>query len=171
VARAEVEPTHNILDVGGGTGRVTVLLKPITRQVIVVDSARRMLTQAQNKGLDCLLTLSEHLPFEKGTFDRIILVDALHHVIDQQQTLKEMWRLLAPGGKMIIEEPDIHHWLVKLVAWGEKLLLMRSHFIEPEQIMSMCQFSPTARVELIRDKAIAWVIISKAIDTIERDNE
>jgi carbamoylphosphate synthase small subunit len=69
---------------------------------------------------------------------------------------------------MIIEEGDIHNWLVKIIAWGEKLLLMRSHFLEPEQIVSMCRFDPRAKIELIREKGIAWVIISKNIDNIKR---
>jgi demethylmenaquinone methyltransferase/2-methoxy-6-polyprenyl-1,4-benzoquinol methylase len=162
-----VEPTNKVLDVGGGTGRVIELFKPITRQAVVADSARNMLKQAIEKGIDCVETLSERLPFAEGTFDRIVLVDALHHVIDQQQTLNEMWRLLAPGGKIIIEEGDINHWMVKLVSWGEKLLLMRSHFISPEQIVSMCRFNPTVKIEIVREKVMAWIIISKNIDTIE----
>jgi len=161
VIHAEVEHGHTLLDVGGGTGRVTVLFTPITDSVIVADSARKMLHQAQEKKLSCIQTLSEHLPFRDGNFDRIIMVDTLHHVADQRKTLDEMWRLLAPGGKMVIEEPNIHHWLVKLVSWGEKLLFMRSHFISPEKLVSMCNFNHTAEVTLIQEKGIAWVIISK----------
>lgn len=153
---------------GGGTGRVTVLFKPMTRQVIIADSARKMLKEAQVKGVTCTQTVSEQLPFPDGAFDRIIMVDALHHVEDQQQTLNEMWRLLVPGGRIIIEEGDFHHCLVKLVSWGEKLLFMRSHFLKPERIKLMCQFSNTAEVKLVREKGMAWVIILKSIDTIER---
>ncbi len=168
VAKAALEPHHKVLDVGGGTGRVTILFKPLTQHAVIADSARTMLNQAKDKEIDCIQTLSEQLPFAEGAFDRIIMVDALHHVIDQQQTLNEMWRLLAPGGKIIIEEGDIHHWLVKLVAWGEKVLFMRSHFLPPERIVSMCQFEKNAKVELLREKGLAWVIIFKSIDTIER---
>jgi len=170
VDRAAVKPVHKVLDVGGGTGRVTVLFTRIAQKTVNADYARKMLYEAQEKGVDCVQTLSEKLPFDDRTFDRIIIVDALHHVVDQQRTLNEMWRLLTTGGKMIIEEPNIHHWSIKLIALGEKLLFMRSHFIKPERIASMCQFDPTAKVELIREKGIAWVIISKSNDTIERSN-
>ncbi len=53
VARTGVKPNHRLLDVGGGTGRVTVLFKPMTRQVIIADSARKMLKEAQVKGVTC----------------------------------------------------------------------------------------------------------------------
>ncbi len=170
VGHAEVKRGHRILDVGGGTGRVSVLFRPITENIFIADSARKMLNEAQEKGLHCIQTVSEHLPFSAESFDRIIMVDALHHVEDQRKTLDEMWRLLAPEGKIIVEEGDIHHWLVRLVSWGEKLLFMRSHFIDPEKIVKMCQFDHTANVELIRDKGVAWVIISRRANNLERSN-
>ena len=44
------------------------------------------------------------------------MVDALHHVADQEATIRELWRLLKPGGRIIIEEPDIRRFEVKLLA-------------------------------------------------------
>lgn len=160
---AMVQEDHTVLDVGGGTGRVTVLLKGKTRKLFIADSAIRMLREAQDKGMSCVNSNSELLPFSDGSFDRILIVDALHHVDNQQQTLNEMWRLLAPGGLMIIEEPDIRHILVKLIALGEKLLLMRSHFLKPKKIIDMCQFAPNALVEFQAGKGINWFIITRPI--------
>lgn len=170
LVHVDIEHGHRLLDVGGGTGRVSVLFKPVSEKIIVADLARKMLYEAQEKRLCCIQTLSEYLPFEDGSFDRIIIVDALHHVADQRKTLNEMWRLLAPGGKIVIEEGDIHHWLVKLVAWGEKLLCMRSHFIRPEKLVSMCHFDHKAEVELIQERGVAWVIIFKRAYHIERSD-
>ena len=65
------------------------------------------------------------------------MIDALHHVINQRQTGKELWRVLAPGGRLVIVEPDIHKFSVKMLALGEKLLLMRSHFLTGEEIGSL----------------------------------
>ena len=62
------------------------------------------------------------------------MVDALHHVLDQQQTGNELWRVLTPGGRLVIVEPDIHKFSVKMLALGEKMLLMRSHFLSGEEI-------------------------------------
>jgi len=161
VALTDLRKDNALLDVGGGTGRVTVLYKTISNNLLIVDSALNMLRKAQEKGIRSVYSQSERLPFHDRKFERIIMVDALHHVKDQQQTLDEMWRLLAPGGKMIIEEPDINNFLVKLVALGEKLLLMRSHFLAPQKIIEMCQFSDDTTVELLLKKGIAWIIITR----------
>jgi len=161
VAKVAIENGQTLLDVGGGTGRVTILFKSNTNKTIIADSARKMLKEAQLKEIHCVQSVSEHLPFKNRYFDRIIMVDALHHVRDQQRTLNEMWRLLSPGGKIVIEEGDIHHWLVKLVSWGEKILFMRSHFLSPEEIVAKCQFDSTAKVDLFVKNGLAWVIISK----------
>jgi len=59
-------------------------------------------------------------PIPPGSFERIIMVDALHHVIDQSQTARELLRLLAPGDRIVIIEPDIHKPIVKGIAFPKK---------------------------------------------------
>ena len=148
-----------LLDVGGGTGRVASALKAYTREVFVADFSRGMLTEASQKKLKCLQTPAENLPFADGTFERIIIVDALHHVYHQAQTAAEMWRVLKVGGRLVIEEPDIRCWQVKILAFVEKIALMRSHFLTPPKIAKL--FPPAAMVSIERDGYDAWVIISK----------
>jgi len=158
---AGVDEGHNLLDVGGGTGRIARLFKKRAKNVIIADAAKNMLQEAQKKDLQAVNAQSEHLPFPQHSFDRVIMVDALHHVADQQKTLNELWRVTGREGKIIIEEPDIHHFLVKLIALGEKLLLMRSHFLSPKAIADMSRFNDSASVEIIRKSGIAWIIITK----------
>lgn len=161
VELANIKSMHSLLDVGGGTGRVVSQFLSITPRAIIVDSAIKMLQQAKEKDLSAVNAHSEMLPFCDGAFDRIIMVDAFHHVSDQRQTFGEIWRTLAPGGRLVIEEPDIQHWVVKLIALGEKLLLMRSQFKKPTQIMMMCDFEDVFHKGLVSDKGIAWVIMDK----------
>lgn len=161
VELADVRSGQALLDLGGGTGRVTVLFTSITQKLLIADTAMKMLWEAQQKGIRTVNSQSERLPFTQGSFDRILMVDALHHVEDQQKTLAQMWRVLASGGKIVIEEPDIHHFLVKLVALGEKLLLMRSHFLTPRAIADMCRFDKHASVEIYYEKGMAWIIITR----------
>lgn len=159
---AKVFPGQNVLDVAGGTGRVSILFRDQQAQVFLVDTAMGMLRQAQEKGLRHLsMGESEGLPYASRSFDKVILVDALHHVADQQVTLEEMWRVLAPGGMLIIEEPDVRHFVVKLIRLGEKLLMMRSHFLTPGRIAEMAESLTPERVDVIAEKGIAWVIITK----------
>ena len=158
---ASVQGDHLLLDVGGGTGRVSILFKNLVKNVFVVDSSNKMLREAQHKGITTLNSNSENLPFSDETFQRIIIVDALHHVENQKETLAEMWRVLAKDGKLIIEEPDINNFIVKLIALGEKLLLMRSHFISPKEIAVMSNFGDSAEIDIKTQKGIAWIVIQK----------
>lgn len=150
-----------LLDVGGGTGRVSGFLVDQLERVIVADLSEKMLLQSKEKtGLDPICSQAEKLPFPDDEFERVIMVDAMHHVCDQTETARELWRVLKPGGLLIIEEPDIQHWGVKLVALVEKIALMRSHFLSPEQIGELYQpFNP--EIDLHRDGYIAWVVIHK----------
>jgi len=84
----------------------------------------------------------------------------LHHVYDQAQTLQELWRVLQPGGLLIIEEPDIRSFGVKLIALGEKLALMRSHFLAPQRIAAFFT-APDARVHIHTEQATAWIVVQK----------
>jgi demethylmenaquinone methyltransferase/2-methoxy-6-polyprenyl-1,4-benzoquinol methylase len=157
----EPDPDDILLDVGGGTGRVSVLFESLTDHVYILDSSINMLRQAFKKGLAGLAGESETLPFHDESFDKVIIVDAFHHVRHHQATLDELWRVLKKGGRLIIEEPDIKNWLVKGIALGEKLLLMRSHFHSPEQILTMCDYDDIQSQSIERKDGIAWIILTK----------
>lgn len=148
-----------LLDAGGGTGRVATALRPYVRAALVADFSAGMLAQAHKKDLPAIQTPAERLPFAADTFERMIMVDALHHVINQKETISELWRVLKPGGRLVIEEPDVRTLTVKLVAVGEKLALMRSHFLSPPKIAAL--FPPEARVKIETESYNAWVIVEK----------
>ena len=156
-------PVHGaLLDAGGGTGRVAQFLRDKAGNVIVADLSRKMLAEAsQKEGLRLVNSHTEGLPFSDGSFERIIMIDALHHVIDQRHTLTELWRVLAPGGRLVVEEPDLRTFGVKLLALAEKLALMRSHFLAPTQIAALLDF-PDARVRIEASSFNAWVVADKA---------
>lgn len=154
-------PTEGfILDVGGGTGRVAKLLREHAKDVMVADSSFGMLQHADQTQLKLVCSNSEALPFPDEHFTHVIMVDALHHVANQAATAMEMYRVLKRGGKIVIEEPDIRVFGVKLIAVAEKLLLMRSHFLSPERIVSLFSFD-SAKADVHALDGNAWVVIEK----------
>lgn len=137
-----------LLDAGGGTGRLSSPLAADVREVVLADPSWKMAEQAHHKGvLTPLVCEAETLPFASGSFARVMMVDAFHHVRDQALVARDLLRVLEPGGRLVIVEPDIQHWGVKLVAVMEKLLLMRSHFMPGEEIRALYAGSPVV-VEL-----------------------
>lgn len=158
---AALENPSIILDVGGGTGRASLLFLDDHHSVYVVDESLNMLREARKKGLNCVNAVSEKLPFRTNRFDLILMVDAFHHVADHTKTLKELTRMTSSAGMAILEEPDIQHWFVKLIALVEKLLLMRSQFHTPDWIAKKIKQITPAKVSILRKKGIAWIIMDK----------
>jgi demethylmenaquinone methyltransferase/2-methoxy-6-polyprenyl-1,4-benzoquinol methylase len=160
-------PTDGLLlDAGGGTGRMGQLMTEKSAGVVLADLSLQMLAEAPEKG-DFLrvCTHTECFPFPDGIFSRIMMVDALHHVCNQPQTAQELWRVLAPDGYLLIEEPDLRTFTVKLVAIGEKLALMRSHFLAPPEIAALFDRSQAeVRIETETGGFNAWVIVHKIKD-------
>ncbi|MGD9691941.1 MAG: methyltransferase domain-containing protein [Phycisphaerales bacterium] len=51
--------------------------------------------------------MEARLPFEDGSFDVVLCVEGIEHVVDRHKTLKELRRVLRPGGRMLITTPNL----------------------------------------------------------------
>lgn len=149
-----------LLDVGGGTGRVVVTLRDEAGCLVVLDESAAMVQQARRKGLVVVQGRAEMLPFASAVFERIIMVDAFHHLRDQDRAVRELQRVLAPGGRVVVEEPNPERLPVRLVALVERLLLMRSRFFSPEAVRQLfAAGGGQARIE--QEGMNFWVIYSE----------
>ncbi len=110
-----VEAGARVLDLAGGTGDIAKLLAPIVTQkghIIVGDINQGMLDVGKERLIDAglfgLVTTqqmnAEELPFAEDTFDLITMAFGLRNVTDQQKALNEMYRVLKPGGKLMVLE-------------------------------------------------------------------
>ncbi len=151
-----------LLDIGGGTGRASAGLLDSIDHLVICDLSLPMLQEAKEKGIHNLVQASvTHLPFAADTFNRMMVIDALHHMPNQQESVGQMLRALKPGGRLLIEEPDIHLFGVKLIALVEKLALMKSTIHPPDKIKAMAE-SHGGKVSLDSDgKGSAWVMVDK----------
>jgi demethylmenaquinone methyltransferase/2-methoxy-6-polyprenyl-1,4-benzoquinol methylase len=160
ILMADLPVNGRLLDAGGGTGRVAERLKGYANQVIVTDLSYPMLQQAAGKELTTSCAGTEVLPYPGASFERVIMVDALHHVADQQATARELWRVLEPGGRLVIVEPDIDCFPVKVIALFEKLAFMRSHFLSAFRMQELFPF-PDSVSKITLQNCNAWVILDK----------
>lgn len=111
-------PDDRLLDVGCGTGRHLVEAARRDCCVVGLDSERDDLVLAKGYlyclwregGLKARVNLvaaqGERLPFEEGSFDRIVCTEVLEHVPDDRGLIAEFVRLLRPGGTMAVSVPD-----------------------------------------------------------------
>jgi SAM-dependent methyltransferase len=109
---ANVGAPARILDAGCGTGRNVVELGKLG-QTVGVDVSAFPLALAARRGLTRLARASVGaLPFADGTFDVVTSFDVLCHgaVVDERAALRELRRVLKPGGCLLLQLPA-HAWL------------------------------------------------------------
>ncbi len=111
-----------ILDIGCGTGRLAQRLadgRPHTR-VFAVDLSESMIRAAHghiaaHDRIHRAVADSEHLPFLDAAFDFVTCSNSFHHYPNQQAALREMHRVLAPGGRLILADGFRDQWFGHLI--------------------------------------------------------
>lgn len=108
-----IEP-QEILDVATGTGDVAIMAARILnpRRIVGIDIANQMLEIGRKKiakeGLEGVITMetgdSENLPFPDQTFDAVTVAFGVRNFENLEKGLAEMFRILRPGGKVVILE-------------------------------------------------------------------
>lgn len=102
--------TRRILEVGCGTGHWLQGLEKTGATVFGLDFSRGMLEQAERNISDPRLVQGSalDLPYSEDSFDLVYCVDAFHHFGDPQLFLKQVYRILRPGGNLAILCNDPH---------------------------------------------------------------
>ncbi|WP_321389752.1 class I SAM-dependent methyltransferase [uncultured Desulfuromusa sp.] len=120
---------EQVLDVGCGTGLLTVQIARGNPglHVIGIDASRPMIDVANRKrsSSDCRFqqALGEDLPFPDSHFAMVTSALFFHHVDRdlKQQTLQEIYRVLKPGGELLIADMDKPYtllgWAMSWTAW------------------------------------------------------
>ena len=113
----ELDPRMSAVDVGGGTGRLSILLADEVASVVVTDPSAGMVQVAQQRieaaGLgDRFRAVQADLTKDglEGAYDVVWSSLALHHVRDLDRLLRSVAQLLVHGGRLLIadldEDPD-----------------------------------------------------------------
>lgn len=110
---ARIQPGRAAADIGAGTGFITEGLFHRGLRVIAVDRSKAMLEVLKNKlpssaRIDRRVGEAENLPLEDNHVDYVFANMYLHHVLDPAAAVKEMVRVLKPGGRLVITDIDKH---------------------------------------------------------------
>ncbi len=132
---ANVKPGQKVLDIAAGTGDLAMAFAPKVGAdglVLHTDINEAMLRQGRNRLLDAgvsvptLVCDAEQLPFPDAHFDLVTLAFGLRNMTHKEEALREMNRVLKPGGKLLVLEfSKIAKPLAKIYDWYSFKVLPR----------------------------------------------
>lgn len=113
IAVANPQPGHQVLDIAGGTGDLSLAFARkvgATGRVVHTDINEAMLREGRTRLLDLGVVLptmvcdAEKLPFADDSFDIVTVAFGLRNMTHKELALAEMHRTLKPGGKLLVLE-------------------------------------------------------------------
>jgi SAM-dependent methyltransferase len=116
VAAALLPAGRALLDVGCGDGELVARVGQHFAQIVASDVSGAALEQARARcaGLPDspvidfrVLDASQPLPFANASFDTAVSLSTLQYIVDPELFLRELQRVLVPGGKLLIEVPNM----------------------------------------------------------------
>lgn len=102
------------VDIGGGYGRLCVLLEEYADKVVLAEPSQQQLDIAadflkDHPEIDRKLVQADDMPFEDESVDLITMIRVMHHLPDPMPEFNEIARVLAPKGMAIIEVANYAH--------------------------------------------------------------
>ena len=113
LAAASVPPGCQVLDIGCGSGQLSLLLADLGARVLAIDPSERMITRLEERaqergpiGLECLATPIERLSLRAESVDLIVSSYALHYLrdVDKGRLVAAAYHWLRPGGMLIVAD-------------------------------------------------------------------
>lgn len=152
-----------LLEVGCGTGNITLALAQRGARMVGLDASGPMLARAKDKtrqeglAITWIRGLASHLPFVDGSFDGVMGILALDFMTDREMSLQEMVRVLRPGGFVAVAMLNrFSLWTLKRVirAWFKPSLWREVRFITPGELR--CLLSSHSELADIRARQAVY---------------
>jgi SAM-dependent methyltransferase len=162
------DETFRILDAGCGTGQMTKQLEGIG-DAVGMDSAIEAIGYARSRGVERLVRGSITAPpFAEGSFDCVLALDVIEHVDDDIGILTCLYRVIKPGGHLIITVPaydalwsehdEINHHKRRYRAGQLKMLIQEAGF--DVERLTYCNTALYLPVLITRKLKNAWRSLS-----------
>ena len=113
-------PINRLLDIGCGTGGYSILLKNNfgAREVYGIELSSVAVRNIKKKGKSIKVTRTDlnkdSLHYPEGYFDLVFAGEIIEHLILPDKLLDDIFRVLSPGGNLIITVPNIANWYCRL---------------------------------------------------------
>ena len=167
IRRMELRPGERVLDLGCGSGWATRLLARFVSdgpegfgQVVGVDVSDEMIRQARavSKDFENILYVwgsAEKIPWEENFFDKMLSVESFYYYPDQDRALMELFRVMAPRGRIFIlinlykDNEYSLQWVPKLKvpvhvrSKDEYIDLLKKHAFENVEAVQIPDDTPT----------------------------
>lgn len=113
---------ERILDLGCGNGRIAEVIDEIKGQYVGMDVSSKLVEQAQklHPNQEFVVGSMMQLPFEDASFDHVMMIASFHHIPSRAyraQVLKEVRRILKPGGFLIMTNWNLHQLKFLPLRW------------------------------------------------------
>ena len=124
IQQANIQPKMKVLDLGCGTGTLTLMLKRAhpSAEVTGMDGDPQVLDIAREKSRGTSIQWDEGLasshPYPDSTFDRVVTSLVTHHLVteDKRRAFQETYRVLKPGGELhLIDFGEPHSSVMRLM--------------------------------------------------------
>lgn len=117
----ELTPADRVLDVGCGTGAASRTAAGTAESVVGVDLSPEMIRQARSlagaSNLRFEIADAGRLPFDDGSFTAVLCSNSLHHHPDPRRSVREMARVLVPGGRVAIGDACSDLMAARVADW------------------------------------------------------
>ncbi len=141
-----------LLELGAGHCEIAQMLRRQGWQVHAADLERDYVAEAMVLGfLATRLDLNEGVPFPDGSFDLVVMLEVLEHVVRAERALEEIWRVLSPGGHLLLSTPNHAFYKSRIRALkGRPLGMEGEHYrffvkIQLESLLAASGFRILAR--------------------------
>jgi len=163
----ELKPGERVLDLGCGAGWATRILARLVAdepqgrgQVVGLDIADEMIRRARAASRDFPNIMyvwgsAQQIPWEENFFDKVLSVESFYYYPDQHRVLHELFRVMAPRGRLFIlinlykDNPYSLRWVEELkvkvhaLSEAEYVELLKQHAFEQVEARRIPDDSPT----------------------------